>query len=174
MHTFLLMTAYLLWWYLDFSDPQLAVPAQTYLPTVWYWIRIIKKSHQLCWKDNSCTHMCPQQEASPPASWWKQHLSEVLAKTVWITESRLTWSRTTSLYTPSQRGTALSHTTLPSLRMQEMVCEPWVLTKPSSHRNEMELPSWRLSPNRFPFTGTPGSGHSLWRNAIEIAERRYG
>lgn len=69
-------------------------------------------------------------------------------------------------YSPSQRGTALSHTTLPSFRMQEMVCEPWVLTKPSSHRNETELPSWRLSPKRFPLTGTPGSGHSLWRNAI--------
>lgn len=76
-------------------------------------------------------------------------------------------------YSPSQRGTALSHTTLPSLRMQEMVCEPWVLTKPSSHRNEMELPSWRLSPKRFPLTGTPGSGHSLWRNAVE-RQRRDG
>lgn len=77
-------------------------------------------------------------------------------------------------YTPSQRGTALSHTTLPSLRMQEMVREPWVLTKPSSHRNEMELPSWRLSPKRFPLTGTPGSGHSLWRNAYGSAEKRWG
>lgn len=78
------------------------------------------------------------------------------------------------LHSPSQRGTALSHTTLPSLRMQEMVCEPWVFTKPSSHRNEMELPSWRLSPKRFPLTGTPGSGHSLWRNAVENTEKRWG
>lgn len=73
-----------------------------------------------------------------------------------------------SLFTrdkPSQRGTALSHTTFPSLRMQEMVWEPWVFTKPSSHRKEIELPSWRLSPKRFPFTGTPGSGHSLCRKA---------
>lgn len=73
--------------------------------------------------------------------------------------------RLSFLSSPSQRGTALSHTTLPSLRMHEMVCEPWVLTNPSSHRKEMELPSWRFSPKRFPFTGTPGSGHSLWRKA---------
>lgn len=73
---------------------------------------------------------------------------------------------------PSQRGTALSHTTLPSLRMHEMVCEPWVLTNPSSHRKEMELPSWRFSPKRFPFTGTPGSGHSLWRKAAVKREKR--
>lgn len=46
-----------------------------------------------------------------------------------------------------------------------MVWEPCVFTKPSSHRKEMELPSCRLSPKRFPLTGTPGSGHSLWRNA---------
>lgn len=32
----------------------------------------------------------------------------------------------------------------------------------------MELPSWRLSPNRLPFTGTPGSGHSLCRKAVWI------
>lgn len=49
--------------------------------------------------------------------------------------------------------------------MQVMVSEPWVLMKPSSQRNDTELPSWRLSPNRFPFTGTPGSGHSLCLNA---------
>lgn len=80
--------------------------------------------------------------------------------------------RLSFLGSPSQRGTALSHTTLPSLRMHEMVCEPWVLTNPSSHRKEMELPSWRFSPKRFPFTGTPGSGHSLWRKAVGKKERK--
>lgn len=84
----------------------------------------------------------------------------------------LVMRRLSFLGSPSQRGTALSHTTLPSLRMHEMVCEPWVLTNPSSHRKEMELPSWRFSPKRFPFTGTPGSGHSLWRKAAGKKERK--
>lgn len=42
-----------------------------------------------------------------------------------------------------------------------MVSDPCVRMKPSSQRKETELPSWRLSPNLFPLTGTPGSGHSL-------------
>lgn len=69
-------------------------------------------------------------------------------------------------HAPSHRSTALFQTTLPSFRMQVMVSEPCVPRKPSSHRKEMELPSWRLSPNRFPFTGMPGSGHSLCRKAV--------
>lgn len=72
----------------------------------------------------------------------KKHLPEGEAKLFRLDyKVPKTCCKKTLPYSPSQRGTALSHTTLPSLRMQEMVCEPWVLTKPSSHRNEMELPS---------------------------------
>lgn len=80
---------------------------------------------------------------------------------------RLTATVQTQEHSPSQRSTALFHTTLPSFRTQVMVSEPCVPRKPSSHRKEMELPSCRLSPNRLPLTGTPGSGHSLCRKAGE-------
>lgn len=80
---------------------------------------------------------------------------------------RLTAAALAQGRSPSQRSTALFHTTLPSFRTQVMVSEPCVPRKPSSHRKEMELPSCRLSPNRLPLTGTPGSGHSLCRKAEE-------
>jgi hypothetical protein len=80
---------------------------------------------------------------------------------------RLTATVQAQGHSPSQRSTALFHTTLPSFRTQVMVSEPCVPRKPSSHRKEMELPSCRLSPNRLPLTGTPGSGHSLCRKAGE-------
>lgn len=105
------------------------------------------------------------------AGWWLASQNQI-SKSEKDKVGPLVRRKDSFLGSPSQRGTALSHTTLPSLRMQEMVCEPCVLTNPSSHRKEMELPSWRFSPKRFPFTGTPGSGHSLWRKAAR--KQRWG
>lgn len=73
---------------------------------------------------------------------------------------------------PSHLSTALFHTTFPSFKMQVMVSDPWVRIKPSSHRKDTELPSCRLSPNLFPFTGTPGSGHSLCLKAEYMGKQR--
>lgn len=66
-----------------------------------------------------------------------------------------------SVSVPSHFGMRPLHITLPSSRWHVMVSAPCVLMKPSSHTTEMELPSWKLSPKRRAFSGTPGSGHSL-------------
>lgn len=68
---------------------------------------------------------------------------------------------------PPHLGMGPLHITFPSISIHVIVSVPWVLINPSSQITEIELPNWKLSPNRRALIGIPGSGHSLCPNAWE-------
>lgn len=71
------------------------------------------------------------------------------------------------LHLPPHLGMGPLHITFPSIRIHVIVSVPWVFINPSSQITEIELPNWKLSPNRRALIGIPGSGHSLCPNAWE-------
>lgn len=73
---------------------------------------------------------------------------------------------------PPHFGIGPLHITFPSIRIHVIVSVPWVLINPSSQITEIELPNWKLSPNRLALIGIPGSGHSLCPNAWEQQKKR--